>query len=111
MNISWNKLRLAIVALGLLAVATACSLTEMERNQAGIRNLRKGMSKDEVSSMMGQPLTGEVYNQPNVWYYYTDRRWADGAITNDECTPVVFENDRVVGWGHDFLKQHRFEKW
>jgi len=77
----------------------------------GIRNLRKGMAKDEVTSMLGQPLTGEIYNEPNVWYYYTQRRWADGAATRDECTPVVFENDRVVGWGVDFLKQHRFEKW
>lgn len=98
-------------AAGMLLALVACGMSERERNLRGIANLRRGMTKDEVSTMMGQPLTREVYHEPDVWYYYTRSRWSDGAITRDECTPVVFEHDRVVGWGHDFLKQHRFQKW
>ncbi|MCJ7555009.1 MAG: DUF3192 domain-containing protein [Ignavibacteriaceae bacterium] len=38
-----------------------------------------------------------------VWYYYTDMKAYDGAITDDELTPVVFENDKLIGWGQSFL--------
>jgi hypothetical protein len=40
-----------------------------------------------------------------VLYYYTDLKHADGAITDDELTPIVLEEDRVVGWGWSFVDQ------
>ena len=100
----------ALTAVALLLL-TACGMEERAHNRQGVANLNKGMTKQEVTSLLGQPLTDEVYNEPDVWFYYTECRWSDGAITRDECTPVVFENDRVVGWGHDFLKRYRHENW
>ena len=38
-----------------------------------------------------------------VWYYYTDLKRNDGAITDDELSPVVFEGGKVIGWGQGFL--------
>jgi len=107
----FRRLLAVVVATGLLAALTACGTATIDRNLAGIGRLRQGMTKTEVEAIMGAPLTGEVYHEPDIWYYYTCRRWADGAITRDECTPVVFADGRVIGWGQDFLKRHRHEQW
>ena len=39
-----------------------------------------------------------------VLYYYTDIKRNDGAITDDELTPLVFDNGRLIGWGWSFLE-------
>ncbi len=28
----------------------------------------------------------------------------DGVITDDELTPVVFDDGKLIGWGSDFLQ-------
>lgn len=41
-----------------------------------------------------------------IVYYYTDIKSggiADDSITDDELTPLVFEQDVLVGWGWQFL--------
>jgi hypothetical protein len=40
-----------------------------------------------------------------ILFYYTDRQ-ADGGITNDELTPLVFERGELVGWGWSYLDQN-----
>ena len=42
-----------------------------------------------------------------VLYYYTDLKATDGAITEDELTPLVFADGKLAGWGHDFLRDYR----
>ena len=34
--------------------------------------------------------------------YYTDIKKADGAITDDELTPIVLKDGRVDGWGWSY---------
>jgi hypothetical protein len=41
-----------------------------------------------------------------ILLYYTDILTVDGAITDDELTPVVIENGVLVGWGWVFLDQN-----
>ena len=36
-------------------------------------------------------------------FYYTDVKARDNAITDDELTPLVFEDDKLVGWGWSYL--------
>jgi hypothetical protein len=40
-----------------------------------------------------------------VIYYWTDVKSADAAVSDDELTPIVLENGKVVGWGQDFLQE------
>jgi len=81
---------------------------QQDRNRKNLLKLEIGMSKDQVLEIMGQPDLNEAYKRP--WgtmvalFYYTNRLWPDGNITRDECTPVVLEDDSVVGWGQDFLQ-------
>ena len=39
-------------------------------------------------------------------FYQTETRKADGAIADNELTPIVLEDGRLVGWGWIFLRQN-----
>jgi len=50
------------------------------------------MSKNEVLEIMGQPTFNEAYESLNgkpitIFFYYTQRKWADGSYTKDENNP------------------------
>ncbi|MFZ2655934.1 MAG: DUF3192 domain-containing protein [Victivallales bacterium] len=94
--------------LGMAIFLVSC---ETWRNRDNIEKLKKGMTKDEVTAVMGEPVKGEKYCLPDVFFYYTDCEWHDGNITHDECTPIVFEKDKVIGWGRDFYKDYRQKDW
>lgn len=38
-----------------------------------------------------------------VLYYYTDVKRQDGAITDDELTPLVLKDGSLDGWGWSYL--------
>ncbi len=44
------------------------------------------------------------HRQYEVVFYLTHLKHADGLITDDELTPFVFEKDRLVGKGWNFLR-------
>lgn len=106
---------LALCALLPLLAASLCSCgwAEMSRNKDNLAKLRTGMDKEDVEKIMGPPLVNEIYNTPDVWYYYTNTRWSDGAPTRDECTPVVFDEDgKLLGWGVEYYKTNfEFKLW
>lgn len=89
-----------------LAAFSGCT-TPSARNVENSKQLRAGMSKSKVLEIMGEPLTEEEYNTPDVWYYYIETVWVDGLTTRDECMPVVFENGKLVGWGNRFYTKYR----
>ena len=88
-------------------------------NKERLSELEIGMSKDEVLIIMGtkrfsiesspftieNPFRIEVQSSDKniyrVLYYYTDLVKADGFITDDELTPVILKNNKLVGWGRD----------
>ena len=118
-NHIFRPLRFAALLCAICALASLlCSCQwyvqgEVDRNTENLAKLRVGMNKAEVKQIMGEPLTNEVYNKPDVWFYYTHPRWQDGAATSDECTPVVFDEDgQLVGWGSQYYKaNYEFTTW
>lgn len=100
---------IAFFAVG-LALAS-CVSPEATLNLENIAKLKEGMTKDEVLSIMGNPLEKEIYNKPDVWFYYTESKWSDGNRTSDECTPLVFEGGKLLGFGEEFYKKYRQKKW
>lgn len=92
------------------------------QNAENIKKLTTGMRKDAVSALMGtepskslfmwidnpyrsETLTGKDGKTYEVLYYYTDLKQRDDKITDDELTPLVFENQKLIGWGYPFLDQ------
>ena len=40
-----------------------------------------------------------------VEYYFVGINTSDEKISDDELTPMVFKDDKLIGWGWDFLKK------
>lgn len=74
------------------------------------RQLRVGMTKNEVLEIMGEPIRDENFVKPDLWYYYINTVWFDGLVTEDECMPLVFESGKLVGWGNDFYIDYRLKR-
>lgn len=123
-----NKISLLLVVV--LFLSGCATLSELRaRNRENLTRLSVGMTKDEVLKIMGTKTTKayqgwdggfvDVINNPyrseilqgenktlEVLYYYTDKKKADGAITDDELTPLVFEDNKLIGWGWGFLEKN-----
>ena len=103
----------AVLAAGLclLACAAGCSTpwSTISRNLENSRNLRVGMTKEQVLEIMGEPIRDEKFCEPDVWFYYIDMVWGDGLITEDECMPLVFKDGKLIGWGNDFRIDYRLK--
>ncbi len=85
---------------------------EREKNQANIKKVDVGMTKEEVRTIMGEPLIHQKYNKPNIWFYYTQIDWFfDNAITSTECTPVLFKNNKVTGIGLAYYWDYLHRNW
>ena len=99
------------------------------RAMMDIRTVQVGMSHQEVKNLLGDKVTTgyEITNdnppQPKpiflknpfrvelyrtddkvyeVAFYFTTLKHQDGMITDDELTPLVFENDHLIGRGWEF---------
>lgn len=74
-----------------------------EYNKVQITKLALGTTLDEVIALMGTPDITEAKKasdyQIQVMFYRTQHVRADGLTTQDECTPLLFENDKLVAWG------------
>ncbi|MCQ2380597.1 MAG: DUF3192 domain-containing protein [Victivallaceae bacterium] len=97
-----------LLSVAFCAVLLAgCGSLDTERNVENSKNLRIGMTKDQVLEIMGQPLSGESYNTPDIWFYKTRTEWADGLVTRDECLPLVFSDGKLIGWGSRYYNNSR----
>lgn len=104
----------------LLLLGCASLDTARTQNREHLNTLTVGMTRDQVLSIMGTKTiktherlqgTGTITNpyrtesymangrRIEVVYYYTDLKRADGAITDDELTPIVLVDGKVDGWG------------
>jgi outer membrane protein assembly factor BamE (lipoprotein component of BamABCDE complex) len=89
-------------ALVIMTVFCGCSFKEINRNLENSRKLRVGMTKEQVLSIMGEPLRNAFFHEENVWYYFVRINWYDGLYTRDECMPLVFKDDKLTGWGNEY---------
>jgi hypothetical protein len=84
------------------------------------------MTKEQATAVMGHKSGGGWFGEPTVnspykseilqgegktfevLYYYTDVKSViytanPATITDDELTPLVFDNGKLIGWGASFL--------
>jgi outer membrane protein assembly factor BamE (lipoprotein component of BamABCDE complex) len=100
-----------LVTFLIIFILTSCTTWEIRqsRNRDNLMRIDLGMSKDQVVLIMGKPDLNEAYQTADggalvILFYYTNRKWADGNVTKDECTPLVFENGKLIGWGDEFYQ-------
>lgn len=93
-----------------------------EANTENLKRLAPGMDKAVVVQIMGtepskslfmwidnpyrsESIVGKDGRTYEVLYYYTDLKQRDDKITDDELTPVIFAEGKLVGWGYDVLRK------
>jgi hypothetical protein len=117
-----------VVALTLLSLFIAgcpSPFTIIAKNRENLMELKPGMNKQEVLSVMGtgsvvdslgntitNPYRTDAYmtkdgNFYEIIFYHTEEKNNSLYSTaDDELTPLVFENDILIGWGWTFLNQN-----
>jgi hypothetical protein len=119
-----------VIVFVLLVLAVGCTSSLDRVRTANRRNLLKlsvGLTKEQVIATMGHKKGGGRFGEPTVnspykseivrsgdktfevLYYYTDIKSPiyaanPAVITDDELTPLVFENGKLIGWGTSFLE-------
>ncbi len=72
-------------------------------NQEQINKLSLDMSADDIRTLLGTPDFTESFSKDGtsvqVLFYRTHHVKSDGKTTKDECTPLVFKQNRLTGWG------------
>ncbi|MGB0433790.1 MAG: DUF3192 domain-containing protein [bacterium] len=103
-----SPIQWAVHLLILLFILSAISCTSpgkiRERNRNNLNRLTLDMSRQQVLTVMKRPYRSETLSLSNgkrleLLYYHTDLKTPDGAVTDDELTPVVLIEDKVIGWG------------
>jgi len=114
-------LRNLLIAAAVAAFLSGCVSTSQIRadNRQKLMSLSTGLSKQEVLEKMGtktikaddgtvvtNPYRTEMYRAKGSVFelllYYTDIQKSDGAITDDELTPIVLKDGQVDGWGWSY---------
>ena len=72
-------------------------------NQEQINKLSLQMSADDIRTLLGTPDFTESFNKDGetvqVLFYRTHHDKSDGKTTKEECTPLVFKQNRLAGGG------------
>jgi len=78
-----------------------------KENREAIANLELDMARSQITAKLGSPDFSEAFTRDGdnfqVLYYRTQHRHSDNETTKDETTPLVFKNDKLVGWGEKSL--------
>lgn len=69
------------------------------------------LNRTHVIEKLGAPDLSEAKQTEEhniqILFYRTQRLKSDGMTTQDECTPLLFKNDRLVAWGDSAYQQYK----
>ncbi len=80
---------------------------QQKENTTLISQLSLQSSYSDVIARLGSPSFSDAFLQGKeeyrVLYYRTHHVNSDGDTTKDYTTPLVFKNDKLIGWGQKLL--------
>ncbi len=111
-----KKLLIVLLCLGLAGCALGQTISRASV-RSNLNKLDIGMSKAETLGIMGKSYKTETLQGKDkvflVLYYVSDTRGGvidfisgDANIADDELTPLVFDEGKLIGWGWSFLKDN-----
>ncbi len=81
--------------------------SQQRQNRETISGLELQAERSAIISKLGAPSFSDAFMKENdeyrVLYYRTQHTKSDGETTKDETTPLVFKNDKLIGWGDEVL--------
>lgn len=82
--------------------------SQQQENRQLISDLSLDTERKGILLKLGAPNFSEAFSKGDVeyrvLYYRTQHRQSDGETTKDETTPLVFKDDRLIGWGQSALE-------
>ncbi|CUA83001.1 MULTISPECIES: DUF3192 domain-containing protein [Pseudidiomarina] len=80
-------------------------------NLKQIGRLDLGADKGDVIRLLGSPDISEAKATDNgevlILFYRTHHVKSDGITTRDECTPLLFKDDKLIAWGADAYSEYQ----
>lgn len=79
-------------------------------NKVQVGKLNIGATRDEVLALMGSPDITEAKQSSSgiiqIMFFRTQHVKADGLTTKDECTPLLFEDNKLVAMGESAVDSY-----
>lgn len=80
---------------------------KQQKNREMINQLTLDTDRTQIELKLGVPNFTEAFikreQEYRVMYYRTSRQHHDSATSKDETTPLIFKNNKLIGWGFDAL--------
>ena len=96
----------AIVLIAIFALV-GCAHLEINRKADALSQLKPGDAQEDVFQILGLPdIRHDISGQRMVAFFQTQPKASvNEPLTTDLCTPVAFENGKVVAVGDDLTEQ------
>ncbi|MBN1493748.1 MAG: DUF3192 domain-containing protein [Candidatus Omnitrophica bacterium] len=114
-----------LICLCCLSLAFTAPEELRTQNRSNLIKLQPGMPKVQVVSIMGTTTAEDfdesgtyAINNPyktetlegkkklfEVLYYHTELKERDRSLDNEELTPLVLCDNKLLGWGWPFLRE------
>ena len=116
---SMMKSRAAVGSVYCLLLAMSlwgCGSRAEHLNREKLLLLELGISKDKAIAMMGMPIYTEAHRGEDEAMveilYFDTSRFGNGVYSPEcssrgDCVPLIFEDDRLAGWGDAFYQSRR----
>lgn len=80
-------------------------------NKAKLTEISLGTTLTEVKTLLGKADFSEAKIKHDgsllqVLFYRTHHKKSDGETTRDECTPLLFKDNKLIAWGQDTYQQY-----
>jgi hypothetical protein len=72
----------------------------------GTETVNVGFGRRITNPYRVETMKGKDDQLYEILFYYTDIKKRDDAITDDELTPIVLKDGKVVGYGWSFLNDN-----
>ncbi|GGI94426.1 DUF3192 domain-containing protein [Shewanella hanedai] len=77
---------------------------------AQLSEITLGQSLVEIKTLLGKADFSEARvaneNTIQVLFYRTHHMKSDGETTRDECTPLLFKDQKLIAWGEGTYQQY-----
>lgn len=104
-----RKMKIYKTLILVILIFLSCAYHIRVLNRNNLLKLNLGMTKDEVIEIMSKPYFNEAYQKKDggalvIFFYETQIKGAPAATTKEDCTPLIFEDGKLIGWGDEFYQ-------
>jgi outer membrane protein assembly factor BamE (lipoprotein component of BamABCDE complex) len=102
-----GAMRIGAIVFIAAFMLVSCAHLDISKNAKAISQVKPGDTQEEVFQILGAPdFEHDISDQRVVAFYQTTpASSASAPVTMDLCTPIAFENGKVVTVGEDLTAQ------